>query len=109
MGRHPMSILLQKKKLKKKKENPTLGGTSSQTDQAERLARTVLRNLQGFLSPPFPLLCFPWLPPTPTELRSQLHSPLGLQGHFLPVGRCPLESPEEKEKRLGCKGLLQPL
>lgn len=51
----------------------------------------------GALCPPFPALCFPGCLPARTELCS----PLGLRGRFLPVGRCPLGSPEENEKPVG--------
>lgn len=41
-----------------RKENAALGGTSSQTDQVDMLARTIFRNLLGFLSSPLPTTLF---------------------------------------------------
>lgn len=74
------------RKKTEKKDNPALGETSSQTDQAETLARTILRNLQGFFPPSLPLLCFPWLLPTPH--KASVSAPLTFRpsGPFSPGG-----------------------
>lgn len=50
-----------------RKENAALGGTSSQTDQAEMLARTIFRNLLGFLSSPLPTTLFSLAVSNPTQ------------------------------------------
>lgn len=72
-----------KKKALKRKENPTLGGTSTQTAQPSwNTGQSNPEGPAGLSALPFPPLCFSWLPPTPHR------APLtfGPSGPFSPGG-----------------------
>lgn len=104
-----MSILLQKKNWKKKTLH--LEGPQAKQTKLKRWPGQSSGISRAFSLPPSHYFVFPGCFPPHTEIQFLLHSPSGLQDHFLRVGQCHLESPEENEKQSGCiggDGLLQP-
>lgn len=104
MGHYPMSILLQEKKSEEKKtlhlEAPQAKQTKLRCWPGQSLGTSWVFSL-----PPFPLLCFPWLLPTPHRAAASAPLTFRPSGPFSPGGPMSPGKPWRKRGTVRvCKG-----